>query len=256
MKPYGLENIRNVVLLSHAGAGKTTTTETALFTAVAISRLGKVDDGSSTSDYDPDEVKRKISINLALLPCPWREVKVNLIDTPGYADFAGEVKAALRVGEGAIIVICAASGVEVGSEQVWGYCQEADLPRLILVNKMDRENADFFRTVTEIQSKFGAKCLPIQLPIGAQHNFQGIVDLLTMKSYTGSPPKEGEMPSSLEVQAGSFREKLVEAAAETDDRLIEKYLGGEELSLDFATRVVYLWSMQCPIHIQARRFDH
>ena len=232
MKPYGLENIRNVVLLSHAGAGKTTTAEAALFTAGAISRLGKVDDGSSTSDYDPDEVKRKISINLALLPCPWREDKVNLIDTPGYADFAGEVKAALRIGEGAIIVICAASGVEVGSEQVWDYCQEADLPRLILVNKMDRENADFFRTVTEIQSRFGAKCLPIQLPIGAQDNFQGIVDLLTRKSYTGSPSKEGEIPSSLEAEANSFREKLVEAAAETDDRLIGKYLDGEELSLE------------------------
>ena len=232
MKPYGLENIRNVVLLSHAGAGKTTTAEAAMYTAGAIGRLGKVDDGSSTSDYDPDEVKRKISINLALLPGPWREVKVNLIDTPGYADFAGEVKAALRVGEGAIIVICAASGVEVGSEQVWGYCQEADLPRLILVNKVDRENADFFRTVTEIQSRFGAKCLPIQLPIGAQDNFQGVADLLTRKSYTGSPPKEGELPSSLEAQAGSFREKLVEAAAETDDRLIDKYLGGKELSLE------------------------
>jgi len=232
MPQYGLENIRNVVLLSHAGAGKTSTSEIILFTAGAIKRLGKVDDGSSTSDYDPDEVKRKISLNLTLLPCPCRDTKVNLLDTPGYSDFVGEVKAALRVSEGAIIVICAASGVEVGTEQVWGYCKEANLPRLIFVNKMDRENADFFRMVSEIQAKFGPRCLPIQLPIGAQNNFQGIVDLLSLKSYTGSPPKEAEIPSSLQAQADSFREKLVEAVAETDDALIEKYLGGEELTLD------------------------
>jgi len=231
MPQYGLENIRNVVLLSHAGAGKTSTSEAILFNAGAISRFGKVDEGTSTSDYDPDEVKRKISINLTLLPCQWRDTKVNLIDTPGYSDFVGEVKAALRVSEGAIIVLCAASGIEVGSEQVWGYCQEANLPRLIFVNKMDRENADFFRTVEEVRSEFGSKCLPVQLPVGAHDNFQGVVDLLTMKSYLGSPPKEAEIPSSLETQVNFFREKLVEAVAETDDRLIEKYLGGEELSL-------------------------
>jgi len=232
MPQYGLENIRNVVLLSHAGAGKTSTSEAILFNAGAISRFGKVDEGTSTSDYDPDEVKRKISINLTLLPCQWRDTKVNLIDTPGYSDFVGEVKAALRVSEGAIIVLCAASGIEVGSEQVWGYCQEANLPRLIFVNKMDRENADFFRTVEEVRSEFGSKCLPVQLPVGAHDNFQGVVDLLTMKSYLGSPPKEAEIPSSLETQVNFFREKLVEAVAETDDRLIEKYLGGEELSLE------------------------
>ncbi len=232
MPQYGLENIRDVVLLSHAGAGKTSTSEAILFNAGAISRFGKVDEGTSTSDFDPDEVKRKISINLTLLPYQWRDTKVNLIDTPGYSDFVGEVKAALRVSEGAIIVLCAASGIEVGSEQVWGYCQEANLPRLIFVNKMDRENADFFRIVEEVQSEFGSKCLPVQLPVGAHDNFQGVVDLLTMKSYLGSPPKEAEIPSSLETQVNFFREKLVEAVAETDDRLIEKYLGGEELSLE------------------------
>ncbi|MCK4961601.1 MAG: elongation factor G, partial [Anaerolineales bacterium] len=198
--------------------------------AKAINRLGKVDDGSSTSDYDPDEIKRKISINLSLLPCPWRDAKINLIDTPGYSDFIGEVKAGIRVSEGAIIVICATSGVEVGTTQVWEYCQEADLPRLIFVNKMERENADFFKTVDDIQAKFGQKCLPIQIPIGAQSDFQGIIDLLNLKSYTGSPPKEGEIPSSLEGQVNTFREKLIEAAAETEDALIEKYLGGEELT--------------------------
>lgn len=232
MQQFGLENIRNIALLSHAGAGKTSAAEAMLFAAKAINRLGKVDEGSSTSDYDPDEIKRKISINLSLLPCQWRDTKVNLIDTPGYSDFIGEVKAGIRVSEGAVIVICAASGVEVGTEQVWGYCQEANLPRLIFVNKMDRENADFFKTVNDIQAKFGPKCLPIQIPIGAQNDLQGIADLLTLKAYTGSPPKEGEIPSSLEGQVNTSREKLIEAAAETEDALIEKYLGGEELTLE------------------------
>ena len=232
MKQYGLENIRNLCLLSHCGAGKTSLSEAILFASGAITRLGKADAGTTTSDYDPDEVKRKISINLTMLPCQWKDTKINLIDTPGYSDFVGEVKAAIRVSEGAVIVICAASGVEVGSEQVWAYCQETNLPRLIFINKMDRENADFYRTVDEIRSKFGAKCVAVQLPIGAQSDFQGVVDLLTMKSYTGSPAKEAEIPSSLQTQVSSFREKLVEAAAEVDDRLLEKYLDGEELSLE------------------------
>jgi elongation factor G len=232
MEQYGLDNIRNLVLLSHCGAGKTSLSEAILFNAGAVNRLGKVDDGATTSDYDPEEVKRKISLNLAMLPCYWKGVKINLIDTPGYSDFVGEVKAAMRVSEGAVIVVCAASGVEVGTEQVWAYSEEAKLPRLILVNKMDRENANFYRTVDELQSKLGSRCLPLQLPIGAHDNFQGIVDLLTMKSYIGSPAKEAEIPSSMQTQVDSFREKLIEAIAEVDDSLIEKYLGGEEFSLE------------------------
>ncbi|MDH5695037.1 MAG: elongation factor G [Dehalococcoidia bacterium] len=232
MQQYGLENIRNLVLLSHSGAGKTSASEAMLFTAGAITRLGKVEDGATTSDYDPDEVKRQISINLTMLPFEWKGAKINLIDTPGYADFVGEVRAAMRVSEGAIIVVCAASGVEVGTEQVWSYCEEADLPRLIFVNKMDRENADFYRTVEQLQSRFGSKCLPIQLPIGAQDNFQGIVDLLAMKGYIGSQAKEVDIPSSLQTKVDSFREKLVEAVAEIDDSLLMKYLEGEELGLE------------------------
>ncbi len=232
MQQYGLENIHNVVLLSHCGAGKTSLSEAILFTAGAITRLGKVNDGTTTSDYDPGEVKRKISLNLTILPCQWAETKINLIDTPGYSDFAGEVKAAIRVSEGAIIVVCAASGVEVGSEQVWAYSEEANLPRLIFVNKMDRENADFYKTLEQVQSKFGAGCIALQLPVGAHDDFQGIVDLLTMKSYIGSSAKEAEIPPSLQTQAASFREKLVEAVAEIDDRLLEKYLNGEEFSLE------------------------
>jgi len=230
MDQFGPEKIRNIALLSHAGAGKTSAAEAMLFTAKAINRLGKVDDGSSTSDYDPDEIKRKISINLSLLPCQWQDTKINIIDTPGYSDFIGEVKAGIRVSEGVVVVICAASGVEVGTEQAWGYCQEAGLPRLIFVNKMERENADFFKTVNDIQARFGPRCLPVQIPIGAHNDFQGIVDLLTLKAYTGSPPKEGEVPASLQGQVSTYREKLIEAAAETEDALIEKYLGGEGLT--------------------------
>ncbi len=232
MPQYNLDNIRNVVLLSHSGAGKTSASEAMLFTAGAIKRLGKVEDGTTTSDYDPDEAKRQISINLSLLPCQWKETKINLLDTPGYADFIGEVKAAMRVVEGAVIMVCAASGVEVGTEQAWAYCEQDALPRLIFINKMDRENADFSKTVGQIQSKFGARCLPVQLPIGAQDKFEGIVDLLTMKAYTGTEAKEAEISESLKSQVDSFREKLIEAAAEVDDKLIEKYLEGEELSLE------------------------
>ena len=232
MQQYGLENIRNVVLLSHSGAGKTSASEAMLFTTGAIKRLGKVEDGTTTSDYEPDEVKRQISINLSLLPCQWKKAKINLVDTPGYSDFVGEVRAVIRVSEGAVIMVCAASGVEVGTEQVWSYCEQAELPRLIFINKMDRENADFYKTVGQIQSRFGSRCLPVQLPIGAQDSFEGIVDLLTMKSYIGSGAKEAEFPSSLQTQADSFREKLVEAVAEVDDKLIEKYLEGEQLSLE------------------------
>ena len=230
MQQYGLENIRNVVLLSHSGAGKTSASEAMMFAAGAIKRLGKVEDGSTTSDYDPDELKRQISISLSLLPGEWKGAKLNLIDTPGYSDFVGEVKAAMRVSEGAVIMVCAASGVEVGTEQVWGYCEQAELPRLIFINKMDRENADFNKVMGQIQDHFGAKCLPLQLPIGAQNSFEGIVNLLTMKAYTGTDAKEAEVPEALQSQAGSFREKLIEAVAEVDDKLIEKYLEGQELS--------------------------
>ena len=232
MENYGLGNIHNTVLMSHGGTGKTSLAEAMLFTAGAVNRMGKVDDGSSVSDYDPDEIKRKISINLSLLPCIWQGKKINVIDTPGYADFIGEVKAGMRVSESAVILVCAASGVEVGTEQSWKNCEEANLPRLIFVNKMDRENADFAKTVEAIKAKLGNRCLPLQLAIGNHTSFQGIIDLLEMKAYTGSPAKETDIPSDLQAQAESYREKLVEAIAEVDDTLIEKYLGGEEISTE------------------------
>ncbi|MFC1969822.1 elongation factor G [Chloroflexota bacterium] len=222
--------IRNVVLLSHQGAGKTSLTESMLFTSGAIQRLGSVEDGTATSDYDPLEVERHMGINLSLLPFERQGTKLNLIDTPGYADFIGEVRSGLRVTEGAIVVVCAASGVEVGTEQIWGDAERANLPRLIFVNKMDRDNADFLSTLEGIQAKLSPRCLPLQLPIGSQSDFQGIVDLVTMKAYIGTDLKEAEIPSTLQEQAEASREKLIEAAVEIDDELINKYLEGEALN--------------------------
>ncbi len=229
MAQVGLKDIRNVVLLGHNGSGKSAFSEAILFTAGAINRLGKIEEGTTTSDYDPDEVKSKMSINLSMLPCEWKGTKLNIIDAPGYADFLGEIKAAIGVAESAVIVVSALAGVEVGTEQVWQYSEEAKLARLILVNKMDRENANFDQAVSQIQAKFGTRCAPLLIPIGAHTTYQGVVDILNMKSYTGTPPKEGDIPEPMQAQIGKYREKLIEAVAETDDKLLEKYLGGEEI---------------------------
>ena len=224
--------IRNVVLLSHQGAGKTSLAELILFTSGTIQRLGSVADGTTTSDYDPLEVERRMGINLSLLPAQWQGMKLNIIDTPGYADFIGEARSGLRVTEGAIILICAASGVEVGTEQMWSDTEKRNLPRLIFVNKMDRDNADFLSTLKGIQSKLSPRCLPVQLPIGSQKDFQGIVDLVTMKAYVGADSQEAEIPSALRETAEASREKLVEAAVEADDELTNKYLEGEAINND------------------------
>ena len=229
MEKYRTEQIRNVVLLSHTNAGKTSLCENMLFQAKAIGRLGKVDEGTTTSDYEPEETKRKISINLSLLPFEWNKTKVNLIDSPGYPDFVGEVKASLRAADGAIVVVSAASGVEVGTELVWKYADDRALPRILFVNKIDRENADFFKTVEQLQSKFGRKCVPIQLPIGAESKFEGVVDLIS---------KASKPPQSLADKVAAFRERLVESVAETDDNLIAKYLEGTELTEDEIRRAL------------------
>jgi elongation factor G len=217
-------------LLSHQGAGKTSLVESMLFASGAIQRLGSVADGTTTSDYDPVEIDRHMGINLSLLPAQWQGMKLNIIDTPGYADFVGEARSGLRVTEGAIIAVCAASGVEVGTEQMWSEAEKGDLPRFIFVNKMDRDNADFFSSLKGIQAKLSPRCLPVQLPIGSQKDFQGIVDLVTMKAYIGRDSQEAEIPPTMQEQAEASREKLVEAAVEADDELINKYLEGESIS--------------------------
>jgi elongation factor G len=201
-----------------------------LFASGAIQRLGSVADGTTTSDYDPIEIERHMGINLSLLPAQWQGMKLNIIDTPGYADFVGEARSGLRVTEGAIIAVCAASGVEVGTEQMWSEAERGELPRFIFVNKMDRDNADFFSTLKGIQSQLSPRCLPVQLPMGSQRDFQGIIDLVTMKAYIGTGSEEGEIPPTMREQAEASREKLVEAAVEADDELINKYLEGDSIT--------------------------
>ena len=230
MKEYPTEELRNAVLVGHGSTGKTALSEAALYVAGAINRLGKIDDGTTTSDHDPDEIKRGFSINLSLLPCEWKGHKINLIDTPGYADFVGEVKAGLGATDVAVLVVCAASGVQVGTESALGFIAERDLPIIVFVNRMDRENADFDGTLSQLRNVLGKKCVPAQVPIGAQDSFEGVVDLVTMKAYTGEKASEGEVPASLAEAAARYREQLVEAIAETDDDLINKYLEGAELS--------------------------
>ena len=236
MKDFKTEDIRNVALVGHGSTGKTSLAEAMLFSSGAVGRLGRVDEGTTVSDFDPDENKRKISINLSLLPCEWKGKKLNIIDTPGYADFVGEMKTGLRAADAAIVVVCASSGVEVGTEHSWAFADERSLPRMVVVNRMDRENADFFQTLSRLQSFFGKRCAPLQLPIGAQSSFEGVVDLLTLKSFRGEKESEGAVPDSLSDQVARYREQLVEAIAEADDELINKYLEGEELSQEELTR--------------------
>jgi elongation factor G len=227
MKP---ELIRNVALIAHGGAGKTSLSEALLYDSGAIKRLGKVEEGNTVSDYDPEEIRRRMSVNTSILPCEWRGCKINVLDTPGYMDFVGEVLGALRVCDAAIVVVDASAGVEVGTEMVWSYADERQLPRFVFINKMDRENADFLRVVGEVAEKFGVNVIPIQLPLGSQATFSGVVDLIKMKAYVGPEAKEEEIPSNLKDLAEEYRTKLLEAAAESEDELIMKYLEGEPLT--------------------------
>jgi len=232
MNEYKAEKIRNVVLVGHSGSGKTSLAEALLFDTGAVNRLGKVDDNTSISDYDPEEQRRKISINTSLIPCEINGYKVNVLDTPGYIDFAGEVKSALRVAELAIVVVDAVSGIEVGTELVWQYADELKIPRLLFVNKLDRENADFDRVLAQLRDRFGKGVASLQIPVGKEANFDGQVNVVTRKAYLGSDAKEAPVPGDLSTRLEEERGRLIEAAAEGDDQLIEKYLGGSELTDD------------------------
>jgi len=224
--------IRNVAVIGHGGTGKTTLVEALLFEAGAIDRLGRVDDGNATTDYDPEEIRRKHSINLALAPLQWRGYKVNLLDVPGYPDFVGEVASALRVVEGALLVVDGVSGVEVQTERGWQLVTNRGIRCIAVVNRLDRENSSFTRAVESLQSRFSATFLPIHLPIGTANAFSGIVDLLSMQAFVleGEKKATAPIPADLVDQARTLREKIVEVAAETDDTLVEKYLESGELS--------------------------
>jgi elongation factor G len=232
MKEYGTEAIRNVALVGHSGSGKTTLTEALLLNTGVTNRLGKVEDSTTVSDFEDEERRRKISISTSVIPLEYHDHKINLLDTPGFTDFVGEVKSALHVVEGAIVVVDAVAGVEVGTELVWGYCDEYHLPRFVVINKLDRENANFQRTLSQVQERFKAKLVPVQLPIGEQAAFKGVIGLLSMKARLGKGDQTADIPAEYQDAAQQARIVLMEAAAEGDDALIEKYLGGEELTQD------------------------
>lgn len=228
MNNYATSAIRNIGLFSHGGAGKTTLAEAFLFNSGAVSRLGQVDEGNSTSDYDPEEVRRRMSIQLSLIPFDWKESRINVIDSPGFSDFIGEIYQALAAVDTALILIDAASGVEIGAELVWRQAQQKGIPRFLAISKIDRENADFERTLDQIQERFGRKVVALQIPIGKESNFQGVVDLVSKKAY-GVDGSEIAPPADLADSVDEAHEKLVEAVAENDDDLLMKYLEGEPL---------------------------
>ncbi len=233
MKVYKAEHIRNVALISHVGSGKTSLVDAALYDSGTVTRQGNVDEGSSIGDHDPDELKRRMTLNAKVLPVEWKNTKINFIDTPGYADFVGEVKAALRVADAALVVVTAEKGVEVGTELVWQYAEERKLPRMVLVNKLDRENTSFDQALKSLRNQFGLKVVPLQLPIGEQSGFKGVIDLISQKGYTfegGNKVQEVTIPAELQDKIGSYREQLIESAVECDDDVMEKFLEGEELS--------------------------
>lgn len=216
-------SIRNVALLSHSGAGKTSLCEAALFSTKSVTRQGRIEDGNTVSDYEPEEVKRGGSIQTTLIAITDGGCKINFLDTPGYDDFRGEVVGALRVVESAAILVDATSGVDVGTERGWGMCESGRLPRLIVINKMDRENADFDRNVADIQATFGRQCVPFQIPVGQADSFQGVISVADPNA---------DVPSELADEVEAARERLIEAAAESDDELADRYLSGEELTAE------------------------
>jgi len=232
LKKYKADGIRNVGIVGHGSSGKTSLTESLLFASRAIDRLGRVEDGSTVSDFDPDEVRRRVSINTALAPCEWKDRKINLIDAPGFFDFVGDVKGMMRVVDAVAIVLDAVAGLEVGAEIMGEWADEQHLPRFFVVNKMDRENADFFRVVDALTSRYGSRIAPLQVPIGSQDTFQGVVDVVSGKAFSWKDGKvtEQPVPADLQGRMQEYRDKLVEAVAETDDDLIAKFLEGEELT--------------------------
>lgn len=242
MKEYGTEFLRNVALLGHGGAGKTSLAEAMLYVAKGINRLGKVDDGTTVMDFDPEETRRQISINTALAPAEWKNHKVNILDAPGYFDFVGDVIAALTVADSSLLVVCASSGVEVGTEKSWEYLEQSGLARAVFVNKMDRENANFRRVVDQLREFFGPKLVPIQLPIGEAESFSGIVDLVQMKAFLkdGDSVKEAPIPEDMMDAVEAAREEMIEAASVSDDELMMKYLEGEALTDDEIKHAVSL----------------
>jgi elongation factor G len=235
MKRPETAKIRNIALVAHGTAGKTTLTEALLFCAGATTRLGRVEDGTTTTDFDEDEIRRKISISTSLAWAEWKGHKLNLVDTPGFAAFLADARNALRVVDGAVVVVGATDGVKVQTEKAWSTAASLELPRAVYLSKMDRERADFARAVDDVRKNLSASAIPVQMPIGKEAGFVGVVDLVRMRALRFTPdgngkPTEEEVPAAVRELAEGQRAALVEAVAEADDRLLEKYLESGELS--------------------------
>ena len=232
MSKYSIDRIRNIVMVGHQSSGKTMLGEAMLFNSGAINRMGAIEDGNTVLDSTPEEIERQISINAGMAWFEHARAKINLLDAPGYEDFVGELLTSASVVEGAIVVVSADSGVEVGTEKSWGYLDRRSLPRMVCVNKMDKEHADFDKCLADSQQYLGAQVMPLMLPVGSGESFRGVVDVLAGKAYlySGGKPAESDMPDDLKTKAGEWRRKLMDFAAESDDRLLEKFLESGELS--------------------------
>ena len=229
MKEYKTESIRNVALVSHSSAGKTMLAEAFLHFSGATTRLGKVEDGTTISDFEDEEIRRGISLSTAVIPVEHKNHKINFLDTPGYNDFIGEMISALRVTDNAIVVIDSVAGAEVGTEIAWNYCDQFNIPRFVVINKMNRDTANFQKALDSVQELSEVRLLPIQLPWGEKQDFKGVIDLLTMKAYPGDGKTATDIPPELNEEAEAARNELIEAAAEGEDELLMKYLEGETL---------------------------
>ena len=241
MERYATDRIRNVALVGHGGAGKTSLTEALLHRAGASPRLGRVEDGTTTSDFTPEERKRGLSLSLAVAPFTWRDHKVNLLDTPGYADFLGDVAAALRVADLAVFVVSAVDGVEPQTEVAWRMAADVRLPRLVFVNKLDRERANYEVTLAQLRDRLGPGIAPLELPLGEEAGFRGIADLLTDTAhvYVDGVPHTEPIPDDMEEDEKAVHDTLVEGIVVGDDGLLERYLDGEELSLEELERALH-----------------
>jgi len=230
-----VDQIRNVALVGHSGCGKTSLAEAILYSAKSVDRLGRVDDGTSTMDFEPEEIKRKVTLGTAFHPYNWKNGRFNLIDTPGENDFISDTKICLQAAEGTVVVVDAVDGIKVGTEKVWGFAGEYSLPRVIFINKLDRERADFYKILKEIEDIFSMNVTPIYLPIGAESDFSGIVSLITLQAYlykndgSGSS-KDGDIPGPMAETVDTWREKMMENIVEVNDDIMEKYLDGQEIT--------------------------
>lgn len=232
MKEYSTDSIRNVTLISHSSAGKTMLAEAFLHFTGATTRLGKIEDGTTISDFDDEEIRRGISLYTSIIPIEYKNIKINLLDTPGYNDFVGEVISALRVADGAVVLVDSVAGMEVGTEIAWNYCTKFNLPRFVVINKMDRENANFRKALATVEEFSDIRLIPLQLPWGEKQEFQGVIDLLSMKAYKGDGRTIVDIPIDYNEAVSNARIAMVEAAAEGEDELLEKYFENGDLTPD------------------------